>query len=206
LKTRIGFVAGILFIGAMAWGQAPGEKVEELARLRARLEVAELAREADRAILKESILLVKRAERDHPLEQHRSEREAHLQAIQLKALRQYVETERKRFEEQGVELEAMRRELASRSTQPARPVQAAPGPTPKEQDGLAGQTEETELNLELLQAKLNLLSGAMTEQTNAVAALEVRAADPQAKGDEALRKELQAAGHATTRSAGDTSM
>src|SRR4051812_36338407 len=50
MNARIGVVAGVLLAGAgaVAWAQSPGERAEEVARLKAKVESAELAREADR--------------------------------------------------------------------------------------------------------------------------------------------------------------
>lgn len=209
MKTRIGVVAGMLLFGGVVagWAQAPADRAEQVARLKARLEVAELRHEADRAILKESILLLKRAERDLPLEQHRSEREHKEQAERLNTLKKYVHAEETRFEEEAIQLESARRELSKATQVSQAPAPAgsgsgsnartrtgsAPRPAGEDADRLAREADEAQIGANLLQAQLMQFSSTLDEQMKTLASLEVRAASAEGKPDPALAKELEAA-------------
>lgn len=195
MKTRIGIVAGLLLFGVMGWAQPPADKAGDVARLKARLQLAELESEADQAIIKESILLLKRAERDLPLERHRSEREQKEQAERLVALKQFVDAEQDRFVARAVELEAARRELskATAVSQTTGPARSAPQQSTEDADRLVREAEEAQLSANLLQAQLGLLERTVGDQVNPLAVLEVRAASDEGKGDVALAKELDAA-------------
>ncbi|SIO43955.1 hypothetical protein SAMN05444166_4735 [Singulisphaera sp. GP187] len=194
MKALVVFVLGVMLAGgSSAIGQV-AKQAEETARLKARLELAELDHEAEKVLLKESIMLVNRAERDKIVNQKPSQDVENSQAKELAALHQYVEASRRHFEEQAVELERIKRELAAASMNPrttrnvpTRPQQPAP-----EQAELLGQLNEITLNSELLNAKLTLITNELNRRTNTLANLEVQG-DEASGGDEKRREALEVA-------------
>jgi hypothetical protein len=73
MKMRTWALLGMLLVGATSWSEQPQDQEEKLISPRAKLELAELDHQADRAELLESLTLLKRGERDNLLRQERSE-------------------------------------------------------------------------------------------------------------------------------------
>jgi hypothetical protein len=217
MKTWTWAVLGMLLAVGTAWGQPSDDKAERRIRLKARLELAEMDHEVRRDLLKESMTLLHRAERNNQVNRDRPiEQQKHDEA-ELDALRGFLERERKQLEDQSVELAGMRRELTDAGTQAQRPTPAAlesgdqamvdsmkraqskqgvPRRTPEDDsqlEELGDRVEVAQLNQNLLNTRLNLLGNSLNQKMHALANLEVQATETQNKGDETFQKELEAA-------------
>lgn len=114
MTTRAWAVLGLLLAGTAARGQPPADDLRraEIARRRARVQLAELDQEVARSHFKEIMLLVRRGERDGRIDARRDELTEKARLTRMESLRRYVKEEQDRFEEREVELERLRQQLA----------------------------------------------------------------------------------------------
>jgi len=114
MKSQIGFLA-LLLLAATASAQQSEDSRVKSARLRAKLELLQLDHEVDKSTLKESLSLLKRAQREQRLDSKASAEDRKRQRSELNELESYVEEQKRLFVQQAVDLERMRRELEESS-------------------------------------------------------------------------------------------
>jgi hypothetical protein len=157
MNVRRFLVTGLLVIGlsaALTRAQEPprdGDKHQEkeqgedravaAARLRARLELAELNHDVAAEVLKESLLLLRRAERSRLVEGSREGEAAARGDEELKRLALYVESQTEAYSAQVVAIDRLRHELMQLQPAPRIPLPGAsldvPG-TPVAPDEMPG--------------------------------------------------------------------
>lgn len=222
-------MTGVLAIGlsvAVARAQEPAnekadndDRAPTVAELRARLELAVLDHDVMTELLKESLLLLRRAERSRLIEgaKEGESENASRREEELQRLARYVERQTEAYAAQVVAIDRLRHELVQLEPGPRTPLAGmnievpvgavVPGeivvaePNPRvpvleprfkgSPDELLDKADEIEQEVLLLQARLQAYSSTLNQWRNQLVNLEVEASKPEKRGDKSLQKAVE---------------
>src|SRR5215208_5723008 len=114
MRTMTWAIAGVLLVGAASAQEPRRDAGDEADRLRARVEMAEVAHELDKTLFKEALSQLRRAERSRQVDRG----EMRPREADLDPLRDYVEKEQRRLEEQAMALAKLKRDATAASRRP----------------------------------------------------------------------------------------
>jgi hypothetical protein len=197
MKTTTAFAALLVLAVAPAGAQQPTREPEKRASEPAEIELLELEQVADKTLLREAMLLVGQRSLKQARDQPVSDADRQRDHEYLVTLKRFIEEKKQAYTERAAVLKNKRAESArpvtTQRSQAVRPV-VTPADD-KARQGLVEKLEEVQLEVNLLQMRVQLYQQPLNEAVQALANAEFAADnDPsQREKAEAARKRFEEA-------------
>lgn len=188
MKTLAAF-AVLLVLGVLP---ARAEDDDKVATLRGELQLLELGRDVDKALLREAMMTAGRAAMGQTAKRPDSEEARKRFAVESAALDEFIKAKSEAVLKRTAVLEKRTAELAAATRRGNRPNQQPKPTDDKDRPGLIEKMEEGQVEVQLLRAKYQMYQQKLNQVLNAVATAEIAADSDETQREkaESARKEF----------------